>query len=70
MPEAYPFLAVANHGGIPFAWILLKWIVILLLLLTLLFPFLRHAYRHYGKPVRFFVPQRIGGVSPKTLKKL
>jgi hypothetical protein len=46
LPEAYPFLAVANHGGIPFAWILLKWIVILLLLLTLLFPFLRHAYRN------------------------
>ena len=43
--RTYPFLSVANYGGIPFAWITLKWIVILLLLLTLLFPFLRHVYR-------------------------
>ncbi len=43
--RTYPFLSVANYGGIPFAWIALKWIVILLLLLTLLFPWLRHVYR-------------------------
>lgn len=43
--RTYPFLAVANYGGIPFAWITLKWIVILLLLLTLLFPLLRHIFR-------------------------
>ena len=43
--RTYPFLSHANYGGIPIAWITLKWIVILLLLLTLLFPFLRHVYR-------------------------
>jgi hypothetical protein len=44
----FPFLAIANVGGIPIAWITLKWIVMLLVILTLLFPLLKYIY--VGRP--------------------
>jgi hypothetical protein len=42
--EMFPFFSIGNYGGIPVVWIALKWIVLLLIMLTFLFPILKYIY--------------------------
>lgn len=44
--EMFPFFAIGSYGGIPIVWIALKWIVLLLIMLTFLFPLLKYIYEN------------------------